>query len=79
MPEIKSNVQSFIVSFLEICFICFQGRKRKRMMIVKNNRYIPKIEAGASDHLTRMDEKEMATTPINNGIVGETGNLFSVI
>jgi hypothetical protein len=49
------------------------------MMIVKNNRYIPKIEAGASDHLTRMDEKEMATTPINNGIVGETGNLLSVI
>lgn len=48
-------------------------------MIVKNNRYIPKIEAGASDHLTRIDEKEIATTPIINSIVGETGNLFSFI
>lgn len=75
----NNSVQSFTVIFLEICFICFQGKKGKRIMIVKNNRYIPKIEAGASDHLTRIDEKEIATTPIINSIVGETGNLFSFI
>ena len=43
--------------------------------IVMSSRYMAWTDTGASDHLTKMEEKDMAVMPINKGIATGIGDL----